>query len=116
MTRKLEERIAGALVANRGWAAMAGIDDRFIRQNQQLLVNGTQNLFKRAAPEVGPADAAGEKRVSGEEPSRFGASFRGSFRLRLRGEIKRDASRRVPRRMQDIGLEPAPAQRIALAQ
>src|SRR5579859_1055445 len=116
MPRKLEERIAGALIANCGWAAMAGIDNRLIRQNQQLLVNGTQNLLKRPSPEVGPADAAGEKRVSGEKSSRFGASSRASFRLRLRGQIKRDASRRVSRRMQDIGFEPAPAERIALAQ
>jgi hypothetical protein len=95
---------------------MAGIDDRLIRQNQQLLVNGTQNLLKRTAPEVGPANAAGEKRVSGEQSSRLGAGFGSRFRLRLRGQIKRDASRRVPGCMQDIGLEPAPAEGIALAQ
>src|ERR1700730_10150332 len=112
MTRKLEERLAGALFANCCRGAMAGIHDRLVRQNQQLLMYRAQNLLRRTAPEVGSADAAGKKRVYREEFSRF----RAGFRLWLRDEIKRDASRGVSGRMQDIGLKSAPAERIALAQ
>src|SRR5579863_6744870 len=112
MTRKLEERIAGALVANCCWGAVAGIHDRLIRQNQQLLMYRAQNLLKRAAPEVGPANTPGKKRVPSKELPRFGASFH----LWLGSQIKRDAPRRVSRRMQDIGFETAPAERVALAQ
>src|ERR1700740_1987366 len=112
MTRKFEERVAGAFLANCCCGAMAGIHDCLVRQNQQLLMYRAQNLLRRTAPEVGSADAAGKKSVSREESSRF----RGGVRLWLRGQIERDASRRVSWRMQDIGLKSAPAERIALAQ
>ena len=65
--REFEKGVGGAFLADGGDAAMPGIHNRLIRQDQQLLMNRAQDSLERAAPKIGAADASGEKRVSGEE-------------------------------------------------
>src|SRR5579863_6568292 len=112
MTRKLEERIAGAFLPNRRYRTVARIDHGLIRQDQQLLVNRAQDLFERTAPKIRPSDAPGEKRITGEQLSRSLACVL----CFLRSHIKRDAPRRVARSMQDVCFEVTPAESVAFAE
>lgn len=110
--RKFKKRVGGTLFANGSDRAMTGIDDGLFGQDQQLLVNRTQNPLERAAPQIGSADAAGKKRISGQQPSRI----RVAAVTLLRGQIEGDASGRMPRGVQHIGREPSPPQRVPLPQ
>lgn len=56
-----------ALVADGGAGAVAGVDDGVVGELEEFGLNGIHDLIKRAAPEIGAADAASEERVSGEE-------------------------------------------------
>lgn len=53
-----KKRIVLALIANGGCVTVAGVDDHFVRKNEQLFTDGTQDLRKRAAGQVGATDAA----------------------------------------------------------
>src|SRR5260370_24568071 len=56
-----------AFVANRGEGTMARVDGRFVRQDHEFCPQRFHNLFHRAAPQVGAADASSKECVSGEQ-------------------------------------------------
>src|SRR5260370_3114306 len=98
--RRFEKGVAGPLLPDRGNRSMARIDDCVVRQEQQLLVDGAQNLLQRAAGEIGSADAPGEKRVSGKQLTALGV--RPALLLGRQG--KGGASPPVPAAVHDILL------------
>ena len=53
--------------ANGGGWAVAGDDFGFVGQGEQAGLDGVDDLVVVAAGQVGPADAAGEECVSGED-------------------------------------------------
>ncbi len=75
----LQEGIVLALFADGGLRTVAGRDDGFIRQGEQLVVQGLDDLLERTSGQVGPANASRKKRIAGDQ-------------FLLDGEIKADAS------------------------
>jgi len=62
-----KEGVGVAFVADGGGGAVARVDDGVVRELEEFGLQGIHDLFVRAAPEIGAADAAGEERVSCEE-------------------------------------------------
>src|SRR5579885_708499 len=66
-----KEGIRGALFPDGSESAVSRINERLVRQLQQLAAKRIHNLLHGTAPEVGTANAAGEERVAGEKPWRM---------------------------------------------
>ena len=62
-----QERVGLAFCADRGQLAVAGDYYGFIRQGQDGVVQGAENLLHGAAGEVGAADRPGEEGVTGDQ-------------------------------------------------
>lgn len=95
-------------MADGGGGTVAGMDDGVVGELEELGFQGIHKLIKRAAPEVGAADAAGKERVSREELRLGQLDLAGIF-----GEIQRDAAGGVTGGVNDIGLEAAPTESVA---
>ena len=105
----MEEGVRVALVADGRGGAVAGVDDGVIRELEEFGLNGIHDLIERAAPEIGAADAAREEGVSRKELRLAELNGAGVF-----GEIQRDAAGRVAGSVNDIGLETAPTEGVAV--
>ena len=53
----LEERISSTLIANSSEWSMAGIDNGFVRQHHELVINALHQAFMAHSGKVGPANA-----------------------------------------------------------
>src|SRR5438093_9777493 len=62
-----QEWITLALITDCSEGAMARNHDRVVRKFQNFVVQGTDDLLKRAAGKIGTANASGEERVSRNE-------------------------------------------------
>lgn len=90
---------------------MPWIDDGVLGELHDLAADGVRDLAHRAAPQIGAADASGEKRVSGEKAGSGHKDGAGIFR-----QVEADAAGRVARGMDYAGLKRAPTKRVALFQ
>jgi hypothetical protein len=104
----LEEGVGVAFVADGGGGAVAGVDNRVVREMEQFGFQGIDDLVQRAAPKIGAADAAGEKCIPGEELG-FGELDCTS----VLGEIEADAAGSVAGSVNYVGLEAAPTESVA---
>lgn len=117
---------------------MARMHDSIIGQMHQFCAQGIHDLLHRAAPEIGASDASGEESIAGEKLRRehdvfsravrsiwflsfvrsggLSALIRGSDFSSVVGEIERDATGGVPRRVNDAGFEESPVQDVAFFQ
>jgi hypothetical protein len=100
--------IGVALVADGGGGTVAGMDDGVVGELEEFGFQGIHKLIKRAAPEIGAANAAGEEGVACKELRLGELDLAGVF-----GEIQRDAARGVTGGVNDIGLEAAPTESVA---
>ncbi len=104
----MEVGIGVAFVADGGDGAVAGVDDGVVGEMHEFGFQRVDNLIEGAAPEIGAANAAGEKRVSGEELGLGEMDFTGVL-----GEIEADTAGRVAGSVNDVGLEAAPTESVA---
>ncbi len=103
-----EERICVALFADASERAVAGVNDCIVGELHEFAAERVRDLIHGAAPEIGAADTAGEKRVASEEARRRNSDGAGVF-----GQIEANAAGRVAGRMNDVGFEGAPIERVA---
>src|SRR5579863_72901 len=64
----LQEGIVFPLEANRSQIAVPRIDDHVLRQHKELFADRADNLRRRSAGQVSPANAAAEQSVAGKQP------------------------------------------------
>ncbi len=60
---------------------MAGVDDNIVRENEQFLVDGTNDLREGASREIGAANAALKQGVAGEKSGGNGQDFTPGYML-----------------------------------
>ena len=68
-----EKRVRLQLVADSGYGAMTGIDDRVRRQREQLAADAVEQQLAIATGKIETADAAPEQHVAAEHPARRAA-------------------------------------------
>src|SRR5207244_5708024 len=78
-------------------------DERIVVEGHELLLNGAEYFFVRAAPEVGTADALHEERVAGKQD------------IAIALEMKRRAAGRMARGVNHAHLDTLACDRIAIA-
>ena len=103
-----EEGIGLALFADGGGDAVARVDHGVVRQLHEFAAERVHNLLHGATPEIGAADAAGEKHVTGKELGIGQHEIDADV-----WEIQADAARRVTRSVNHFGFEETPAERVA---
>ena len=82
-----EKRVRRALGADSRSRAVAGIDARLVRQNEQLLADASDQRIEVAAREVGSPDTAGKQRIAGEY-GRFIFDIKAHMASRMTGSVE----------------------------
>src|SRR6476660_524544 len=77
-------------MANRGWLAVPGVDDRVVRERKQDAADGIQQDAKIATREIDSADRSGKQRVTDKQ---------GPLGLRVAADGKTDATRAMTGRV-----------------
>jgi len=103
-----DEGVGVALATDGGGGAVAGVNYGVVGELENFGLQGIHDLIEGAAPEIGAADAAGEKRVSRKELRLGELDVAG-----ILGEIEADAAGRVAGSVNDISLETAPTESVA---
>src|SRR5204863_3627445 len=102
IVHSFEERIIQALVAKCGRLAVAGDDERVIVECHELLLNRSDDLGIRTAPEIGASDALRKQCVARKE------------NVAVPGEMEARTAGRVARRMDDPDFHAAAGDGIAV--
>src|SRR5690606_14269875 len=96
-----EERVRDPLVGDRRLRPVARVQDRVVRERQDLLPDRAHELLEVAAREIGPADRALEHDIAHE----------GNARVR---HVEDHVPRRMARRMPHLDPEPAELERLTV--
>ena len=99
----LQERVLFPLLPDRRLRSMARDDDRLVGQGEDAAMQGFQNLLKRSSRQIGPANAAREQRVAGNQQF-------------LRGEIQADAALGMAGGVQNIRGQASGAQALVVVE
>ena len=90
----------------------------FVWQLHQLSSQRIHDRSHRTAPQIGAPDASREQRISGKKLRSLKRHFvlRRDEHIRFNGQIQRNASRRMPRRVHHVCSHSAPSQHVAFFQ
>ena len=97
-----DERVQAALFADRRVGAVAADHQGFVWQGEELAFDRVDELRRVAAPQVAATDTPGEEGVARDDE--------GSIAL----QSEANTARRVPRRVNDVCLEPARQDGVAI--